>query len=51
MHFLKSIDSSTIVKIPAVTNVNDLNAQSTRKSFCLPPTDDYEETIWFEFSV
>ena len=35
MHFLKSIDSSTIVKIPAVTNVNDLNAQSTRKSFCL----------------
>ena len=38
LHFkdtLKSIDSSTIVKIPAVTNVNDLNAQSTRKSFCL----------------
>ena len=35
IYLLKSIDSSTIVKIPAVTNINDLNAQSTRKSFCL----------------
>lgn len=33
IYLLKSIDSSTIVKIPAVTNINDLNAQSTRKSF------------------